>query len=775
MTRSLPRAIPLLALALALTDCRDRTQPSPPDDGPGSLTPCPRGPPVDTCGAIATDLESDAANCGTCGNVCPQGGACGVGLCWAPGDPAQCSDGAPARRGSWRELGPPFTGRISAIAPGADLQTAMVATPGGGLWTTGDGGVTWSHSASDGLADANVLRLARDGSDASRLYALTTSDLYASTDGGQTWWSATRTGGHPRIPVLTLGAADPMPFAQLLPAGGGSVLLWGHPGGGLSWSSDGGETAHQVFPFAGGAANRDNTLLSIAADDATGRVYFTTAGDHPTAPHLFRSTSAWTAGAPAAAGWEPAVTGIVDSRTALVAWAGVPGRLVVVRSDNEQGAYTAIDGGDHWIATATSPGYAPPRPVLVPEPDRIIVGGVLGRESLDFGATWSTFQRSITPYSYPDVRSLALQPTTGTVWAGSDNSANDSYVALVRYTYAPGSPLSNPVPITTAGALGVRTWQLYYAIPVGSAPTLLVGSQDGWASCSDDDGATWDYPGSLTLPPGNFLCGDAFALAVAPSQPSRAYALTCAADYILRTDAADAACGSVNFTGVGTAGRVFYSGLPWSAHLIDVDPANPDHFAFARLNDVGVSTDAGASVTVRPIAGPTAVHYDAAGTLYVGTRSSGVFRSSDDGATFESLGLAGTEVRALAWSPAGGGEGTLFAGTTDGLYRRAPGGTFQRVLGGGGYLASEVTVDPSCATRVYAGFGFDWSAPHRGGVALSTDGGLTWTSLSVGSEVHKSPVSSIRVHPGSSSRVYVGTYGRGAWSFEYVGAAPACE
>ncbi len=90
-------------------------------------------------------------------------------------------------------------------------------------------------------------------------------------------------------------------------------------------------------------------------------------------------------------------------------------------------------------------------------------------------------------------------------------------------------------------------------------------------------------------------------------------------------------------------------------------------------------------------------------------------------------------------------------------------------------LASEVTVDPSCATRVYAGFGFDWSAPHRGGVALSTDGGLTWTSLSVGSEVHKSPVSSIRVHPGSSSRVYVGTYGRGAWSFEYVGAAPACE
>lgn len=776
MTDGVRRAALLVALAVAAAGCRERSEPAPPQGAVEPLAPCPRGLPVDACGAIATDLESDAANCGTCGNACAQGGACGLGLCWAPGDPAQCSDGTHVLRGTWRELGPPFTGRISAIAPGADLQTAMVATPGGGLWTTGDGGGTWSHAPSDGLADANVLRLARDRSDGSRLYALTTSDLYVSTDGGETWWSATRTGGHPRIPVLTLDTADPMPFAQLLPAGGGSVLLWGHPGGGLSWSTDGGLTADHAFPFAGGASNRDNTLVSVAADDATGRVYFTTAGDGPTAPHLFRSTLPWTAvGAPAGAGWEPAAAGIVDSRAALAAWAGLHGRLVVVRSDNEQGAFTSTDGGEHWTVTATSPGYAPPRPVLVPEPDRILVGGVLGRESLDFGVSWSTFQRSTIPYSYPDVRSLALQPTTGTVWAGSDNSPNAYNVAVVRYTYASGSPLSSPVPVPTFGVGGVRTWQLYYAIPVGGAPTLLVGSQDGWTSCTDDDGATWDYPGSITLPPGLYLCGDAFALAIAPSQPSRAYAMTCAADYVLRTDAADAACGSVDFTGVATAGPVFSSALPWSAHLIDVDPSNPDHFAFARMNDVAVSTDAGASVAIHPVAGPTAVRYGAVGTLYVGTRSSGVFRSTDDGVTFEPLGLAGPEVRALAWSPAGGGDGTLFAATTEGLYRRAPGQAFERVLGGGGYIVSEVTVDPRCATRVYAGFGFDWSAPHRGGVAISTDAGLTWTSLSVGSEVHKAPVSSIRVHAGNSNRVYVGTYGRGAWWFQYAGEPPACE
>src|SRR5262249_21954005 len=197
--------------------------------------------------------------------------------------------GTQLARGSWNELGPPFTGRISAIAPGADLQHVTVGTPGGGLWATRDGGTTWGHSVSSGLADANVLRLARDRANASRLYALTPSDLYASSDEGVTWRNVTATGGHPHpapwVP-WALAVSDPMPFAQLLPAGGGSVLLWGHPGAGLWWSSDGGVTTHQIVPFSGGPTNSDNTLSSIAADDATGRVYFTGGADDPALPHV---------------------------------------------------------------------------------------------------------------------------------------------------------------------------------------------------------------------------------------------------------------------------------------------------------------------------------------------------------------------------------------------------------------------------------------------------------------------------------------------------------
>lgn len=130
-------------------------------------------------------------------------------------------------------------------------------------------------------------------------------------------------------------------------------------------------------------------------------------------------------------------------------------------------------------------------------------------------------------------------------------------------------------------------------------------------------------------------------------------------------------------------------------------------------------------------------------------------------------------MRGIAWSPAGRGEGTLFVATADGLYKREPGGHFQRVLGGGAYVVSDVQVDPECPAHVYAAFGFDFARPHRGGVAYSADGGGTWVSLTAGTEVHGVPVASIRVAAGDPYRVYAATYGRGAWSFEHERVA--CE
>src|SRR5258706_6537689 len=35
-----------------------------------------------TCNAMCTDLSTDNANCGSCGNACPGGTKCAAGSCW---------------------------------------------------------------------------------------------------------------------------------------------------------------------------------------------------------------------------------------------------------------------------------------------------------------------------------------------------------------------------------------------------------------------------------------------------------------------------------------------------------------------------------------------------------------------------------------------------------------------------------------------------------------------------------------------------------------------
>jgi hypothetical protein len=286
-------------------------------------------------------------------------------------------------------------------------------------------------------------------------------------------------------------------------------------------------------------------------------------------------------------------------------------------------------------------------------------------------------------------------------------------------------------------------------------------TNDGGASCHSSFGGNG--------------CGDEIALAIAPTNTSRAYALTCDASSILRSDNADAPCADVTFRPLTDANYAWSpSPFHWSKHLIAVDPRNADHLAIARGVGVTVSSDGGASATIRALpsnARSVSVLYDDGGVLWVGT-TGGIFRSTDDGATFEVVQPDLAAVYALASSPAaGGGQGTIFAGTSDGLFLRRPGGRFHRVLGGGGHIVSEVVVDPSCPSRIYAGFGYSFRSVHRGGVSISTDGGATWSSLSAGAELHNVPITGIQIAPGTQGRLYVSTFGRGAWTFDAEQAA----
>lgn len=679
----------------------------------------------------------------------------------------------------WYERGPNLGGRLSAIVTDpADASLLLVSSPGGGVWRSTDGGTSWHQPRNYALADFSVVHLEWDRQRAGRLYASTYSDLYATTDRGDTWTNLTHSGGYPAPPMPLSHPSDPKPFAQLRYSASAGTVFWSKPCQGLSYSSDG-VTFTQHWPFAGGAGNTDNCLLSIAADDATGRVYFSTM-ERLGAAHVYRSTCAWTAAAPCLT-WEPANAGLPgDAHVAALAWTGQANKLVAASA---VGSATVIslthDGGLHWAPTPAQPPATSwdPRPLAVPAPGQILVGTVIAYQSTDWGASWSQVWFSGL---HPDVRAFHWRGTgkLGRLWLATDGSMSGAYATLGRFNFTPGSA---PTGGTTVGVDGLHVWQPYFmaatATPGASRRRIFLGAIDNGALCSDDGGLTWTTSGT---PPGGG-CGDYMSLVFAPSRADRAYARTCSSASIGRSDNAFSAptCAGVTWTELSPPGGPYAPQL-WTRAMSAVDPTNPDRVAFARNVNVGLSTDGGATFTQHALpdgAQPVSVAF-LGGALYAGTLGHGAYQSTDSGATWTAFALNGVDapkaVMQIARSSAGGGAGTFFLATTSGLYRKLSGATWTRQTPDASYAVSDVEVDPHCATRVYAALGYAGSlGQHRGGVLRSTDNGATFTSITAGLDLHQAPITDVQVDPATPRYVYAAVFGRGAWVYD-AGVMPTC-
>lgn len=189
-------------------------------------------------------------------------------------------------------------------------------------------------------------------------------------------------------------------------------------------------------------------------------------------------------------------------------------------------------------------------------------------------------------------------------------------------------------------------------------------------------------------------------------------------------------------------------------------------FAGAATGGVWRSTDAGAtfspawSPSLTPSIGALAITGN--GTLYAGTGESnpgggsvtfpgaGVFRSTDSGATWQSLGLTGTDrIGRIAIDPANSNRlfvaaaGNLFVpGGQRGLYRTTDGGaTWQLVLAGANPTtgAVDVAISPTNPNRIYVAMWDHRRQPNGrvyggvgSGIYRSSDGGATWTRLAGG-------------------------------------------
>jgi hypothetical protein len=189
-------------------------------------------------------------------------------------------------------------------------------------------------------------------------------------------------------------------------------------------------------------------------------------------------------------------------------------------------------------------------------------------------------------------------------------------------------------------------------------------------------------------------------------------------------------------------------------------------FAGAATGGVWKSTDGGATFSpawspgLTPSIGALAITGN--GTLYAGTGESnpgggsvtfpggGVFRSVDGGASWQSLGLTGTDrIGRIAVDPANSNRifvaatGNLFVpGGQRGLYRSTDGGaSWQLVLAGanGTTGAADAAISPTNPNRVYAAMWDNHRQPNGrvyggpgSGIFRSDDGGATWARLAGG-------------------------------------------
>jgi photosystem II stability/assembly factor-like uncharacterized protein len=120
------------------------------------------------------------------------------------------------------------------------------------------------------------------------------------------------------------------------------------------------------------------------------------------------------------------------------------------------------------------------------------------------------------------------------------------------------------------------------------------------------------------------------------------------------------------------------------------------------------------------------------------------------------IGPYGSSARALAIDPQN--PGTVYAGTSGGVFKTTNGGTSWNVSNSGlptGYIARALVVDPQDPNTIYAGGACGAYGPC--GIFKSTDGGANWHPINSGLENTVIVVESLAIDPQNSSTLYAGT------------------
>ena len=637
------------------------------------------------------------------------------------------SDSAVHRRmsGVWETFFDQKQGVFDIQADPATRGTLYLGSERTGVWKSTDGGAGWVPSSSN-LVPAQVYSLAQSA-DGRTLYAATSSGLYLGLDNGEFWVP----GNVSQLGIALSVAPDPTrpPF-----------LFVGGAGGQVVWSEDGGYS----YRNASNGLPSENIVSLVTAPWEKTYAITGSGGLFATSDHGLN----WF---PASSGvGEPAVSVSVDPVRSWVLYLGTSGG----------GVYKSESGSLDW--TQRNVGLTSPF-VFSLAVDRtspaIVYAGTLDGifRSSDGAMTWTRRSAGLAAGA---VTALVIDATTsGVVYASvQDAGLYRSADGGMKWTSISGS-----LPVAGAMALIVNLLQSSQLF-TGTALNGVYRSSDEGASwrqtsCRDDVVRAWPgdrprktstlYAGSLSA--GVFKSTDGsttwtnvglrnhnvFKLAIDPQRTDTVYAATSGG--VSRT-----ANGGVTWRDLGQP-AVF-------VHAMVVDPRDRRRvFIGTTAGSVYRSIDAAETWDLVNTGLPAVTIYALAidganGTLYAGADHRGVWRSTNDGATWTHL-PGGPLDQTLVSSLTVGQDHKVYAGTLGiGLFVYAGGGWTNPSAG----LAS-----PQVADVQILGSGVLLAATFDAGLFRSTDGGLTWTWASSG--LTTSRVTGITVDPSTATRAYVAT------------------
>jgi photosystem II stability/assembly factor-like uncharacterized protein len=581
-----------------------------------------------------------------------------------------------AGAGTWTRIGPEGGAVCTLVSAPSRPAKIYAGLATGGVYRSGDGGVTWTFAGAGLGADNPACALAVEPEQPRSVWAATPEGLFKSENGGATWTFRGPNIVEVRRDVVAVAIHPLEPSTVVTAFGIGPIYV----------THDGGDTWADAGPEAPlGAVNltfdprRPSTLYAGAEG-------------------LFRSLDGGTnwsrlKGLPKTL-VDAFVIDPLDSRRLYAVTAGV--------------LYRSADGGERWFRSHEDARTVSVVSELSGGLSAVYLGTTAGvLRSGNGGRTWNPTGPGISP---PAVRAVVATPVS--VVAATEGGAFFSFDR--GSSWSAGDGLRATI-LSSLAVIGLAT---------GQAPALLFASSDRGVFRSADGGETWTGPSPFTPVEGILAAASPRRLYLATAEaffrtfssgtrwsrlpwpgclPDPRVAVEPGAETTLYVSGATAACadacGLFRSTDAGSSWICAEAPAPTPV-LLGIDPFAPSH-VYAAGEDLYHSTDRGGTWELLAAdISPLRLAFSPAqpGLVFAALGEGGAARSADGGATWEirSEGLPDDEwLEHVAVDPAL--PDTVYAATATRVFHSADGGLTWQLLTdglGGELLLTDLKVDP---------------------------------------------------------------------------------